>query len=227
MKYLRSNYAFLLVKGGQDIMKNLVKLNRYGFLIAMTLIVSACGSSSDSGGAGPVSTDMTANQAASFAEAVTQISTNALGAPELKANIVSDESTLLKATTCNDSGCQINEQIAFTLNCTSGGNMKASGSMTGSISSNGTGVISLQIPISITDWQCHPPHIFNGDPYISITGTFSFVGGSPGTQQHIQISGGFKSETQSCQINLGTDFDTNGGGHTSGTVCGHSVDFTF
>lgn len=200
-------------------MKSIVKLYGYGVLIVMTLMVSACGSDGGLGDLGTIdtanSTDMSAAQASSFASSVSKISTGAVSAPEF----AESSEIMTKA--------QINRQISYTLNCTSGGNMKASGSITGSISDNGTGVISLQIPITITDWSCQTPLIINGDPYISITGTFSFVNGNPGTQQHITISGGFKSETQSCQISLGTDFNTSGGGHTSGTVCGHSVDITF
>jgi hypothetical protein len=37
-----------------------------------------------------------------------------------------------------------------------------------------TGVISMGIPITKTDWGCEPRLLINGDPYISITGTFSF-----------------------------------------------------
>lgn len=200
-------------------MKNIVKLYGYGVLIVMTLMVSACGSDGGLGDLGiddtVSSTDMSAAQASSFASSVSKISTGTVSAPEFAAS-----SDVMKAY-------QINQQISYTLNCTSGGNMKASGSITGSISDNGTGVILLDIPITISDWSCQTPLIINGDPYISITGTFSFVNGNPGTQQHITISGGFKSETQSCQISLGTDFNTSGGGHTSGTVCGHSVDITF
>ena len=209
-------------KGGRDIMNVFVKLCGYGILIVMTLIVSSCGSNSGLGDLGSEnSTDMTSGQATSFAQSISRISTSSLSAQAIRVNTVSDATSQSRATT------QINQSISYTLTCTSGGNMKASGNITGSISDTGSGIIQLQIPITITDWSCQTPLIINGDPYISITGTFSFLNGAPSTQQHLGIHGGFKSATQSCQLSLDTNFNTTGGGHTSGTVCGHSIDFTF
>ncbi len=204
-------------------MNNFIKRFRFGILIVMTLIVSACGANGGLGDlGGNINTnDMTADQATSFAKSVSRISTSSMRSQALKANALSGEASQSMAA------IQINQPISYTLTCTSGGNMKASGNITGSLSDNGTGYISLQIPITISDWSCQPPLMINGDPYISITGTFTFINGAPGTQQHISISGGFKSATQSCPILLGTDFNSSGGGHTSGTCCGYSVDFTF
>ena len=201
-------------------------MTRYeiGILIVMTLILSACGANGGLGDLGipaASSTDMTADQATAFAQSISKISSS-MNAPAFKANTLSSGENYQPK-----SAYMINQPVSYTLTCTAGGNMKASGSITGSISDTGTGVISLGIPITITDWGCEPPLIINGDPYISITGTFSFLNGTPSTQQHLGISGGFKSATQSCQILLDTNFNTTGGGHTSGTVCGYSVDFTF
>ncbi|MCK9420565.1 MAG: hypothetical protein M0R70_14430 [Nitrospirae bacterium] len=203
-------------------MNRYVRLYGFGILIVMTLIVSACGSNGGLGDLGSVNTtDMTSDQATSFSKSISRISTSAVSAQALRANELSNATSQQRANT------QINQSISYTLTCTSGGNMKASGNITGSISDTGSGIIQLQIPITITDWSCQPPLIINGDPYISITGTFTFLNGAPSTQQHLGIHGGFKSETQSCQISLDTNFNTTGGGHTTGTVCGHSVDFTF
>ena len=210
-------------------MDRLINRFRFGMMIVMTLIVTACGANGGLGDLGAVDTNsLSESQAQAFAKSINRVATSSMPrSPAFSGNALSAETSQLKSITCNQSGsCQINEPISYTLTCTAGGNMKASGSITGSMT-NGTGVISLQIPITITDWGCEPPAIINGDPYISITGTFSFVGGAPGTQQHISVSGGFKSATQSCQIMLGTDFNPNGGGHTSGTCCGYAVDFTF
>jgi hypothetical protein len=211
-------------------MDRLIKRFGFGILIVLMLIVSACGGSGG-GGLGGLSTtnntDMTADQATAFAQSVTRISTNSMKSPAFTGNALSAGTSQLRSISCNQAGCQLNQPISYTLTCTAGGNMKASGNITGSMSNTGTGIIQLQIPITISDWGCEPPAIINGDPYISITGTFSYVNGAPGTQQHISVSGGFKSATQSCQIQLGTDFNPNGGGHTSGTCCGHSIDFTF
>lgn len=203
-------------------------MNRYGMgiLIVMTLILSACGANGGLGDLGipaASSTDMTADQATAFAQSISRISTRSMGAPApaFKAD------TLSGANYQAMSFVQINQQVAYTLTCTAGGNMKASGSITGSINNTGSGIILIDVPITITDWGCEPPLIINGDPYISITGTFSFLNGAPSTQQHLGIHGGFKSATQNCQISLDTNFNTTGGGHTSGTVCGHSIDFSF
>lgn len=201
-------------------MEQFVKQYGSRILIVITLILSACGSDGGLGGpAVDTSNNLSEGQALAFAKSVTRVSTSSMGAPALKANAASGETTQLRAA--------INQQIAYTLNCSSGGYMKASGNISGSISDQGTGMILMDIPITISNWQCLPPSVINGDPYISITGTFSFLNGYPSTQQHIQISGGFKSSDWACQINLGTNFNPSGGGHTSGTVCGYSVDFTF
>ncbi len=203
-------------------MNRLKKLYGYGILIVITHILSACGSN---GGLGDVSsvasTDMTSGQATSFAQSISRISTNSMSAQAFRVNELSGATSQLMAAH------QINIPISYTLTCTSGGNMKASGNITGSISDTGSGAILIGVPITISDWSCQTPLIINGDPYISITGTFTFLNGAPSTQQHLGISGGFKSATQSCQILLDTNFNTTGGGHTSGTVCGHSIDFTF
>jgi hypothetical protein len=202
-------------------MNGYFKLYGIGILIVTTLIVSSCGSNSGLGDLGSVNTtDMTSDQATSFAQSISRISTSAMSAQTLRANEVSN------ATSQQRANYLINQSISYTLTCTSGGNMKASGNISGSISDTGSGTILLDIPITITDWSCQTPLIINGDPYISITGTFTFLNGAPSTQQHLGISGGFKSETQSCQILLDTNFNTTGG-QTTGTVCGHSVDFTF
>jgi hypothetical protein len=199
-------------------------MNKYaiGILIVMALIVSACGSNGGLGdGVTASSTDMTSDQATHFAQSISRTSTNFMNAPAFKVNALSVANYQPK------SAVMINQPVAYTLTCTAGGNMKASGNISGSISDTGTGTILIDVPITITDWGCEPPSIINGDPYISITGTFSFLNGYPSTQQHLGIHGGFKSATQSCQISLDTNFNTAGGGHTSGIVCGYSIDFTF
>ena len=170
-------------------MKRFEKLYGIGVLIVMTLIVSACGSGGLGDGIGDVSnvssTDMTSDQATSFAKSISRISTSSMKAQALKVNTLSGAASQSMASTL------INIPISYTLTCTSGGNMKASGNISGSLSDNGSGTIFVDVPITISDWSCQTPLMINGDPYISITGTFTFLNGSPATQQHISISGGF------------------------------------
>jgi hypothetical protein len=45
----------------------------------------------------------------------------------------------------------INIQLSQRTNCTAGGNMQVSGSMTGNISNNGSGIILLQVLQTVTD----------------------------------------------------------------------------
>jgi hypothetical protein len=103
--------------------------------------------------------------------------------------------------------------------------------MSGNISSSGTGLIQIQLTQTITDNACYVAGlIFNGDPYLSLTGTFSFLNGQPSTTQRVTISGGFKwsgNSSGSCSMNVSTNFDRSGHGTTSGTVCGESVYYTF
>ena len=132
--------------------------------------------------------------------------------------------------TCNASGCMVNVPLDYTVNCTAGGSMHLSGDIDGSINSSGTGILQFQADIAILDWACIEGYNIASSPEISITGNFSFINGAPATTQEIVIGGGFNwgsSAADFCSINLTTNFNSNGSGDTSGTLCGNSINMSF
>jgi len=132
--------------------------------------------------------------------------------------------------TCNPSGCIVNMPLDYTVNCATGGSMHLSGNMDGSINSSGTGALQFQADIAILDWTCIEGYNIASSPEISITGNFSFINGAPATTQEVVIGGGFNwgsSSADYCSINLTTNFNSNGSGDTSGTLCGNSINMSF
>ena len=221
-----------------------LRFGRYLILIFSLAVLWGCGSGS-LGSAVTNAVDsntMSSTQATNFAKSLSLAATSSMGSSAFKEPTYSDSlfpaelqqndalSKTLYSITCNTTSCLINQPIAATRTCQSGGSMNVSGSITGSISNTGTGVISISANETITDWSCQTPLIINGDPNISLVGTFSFLNGAPATQQHIGIHGGIKWGTaaaQSCQVSLDTNFNRDGTGHTTGSVCGNTVDVTF
>lgn len=123
----------------------------------------------------------------------------------------------------------INEQFSFRLNCTAGGAIEVSGNLIGNIDVNGTGVLILDARETITDWRCAGSKVINGDPYLSLSSTFSFQNGQLGSQAYIRIGGGFKWGTKasdSCHILLSFQYNQDGTGRGTGTVCKRSVDIS-
>jgi hypothetical protein len=206
-----------------------------GFCLA---VLWGCGSGSLGSAVNSVvdSNSLSNLQATNFAKNLSLASSRSLGKAPAKETEYSDSvflaekqqpDALLKTLPLT---VPINISIDSTQPCNSGGAMKATGRITGSVSDTGTAFISFSVIETITDWSCESPLTINGDPYISLTGTFSFLNGQPATTQHMGINGGIKwgtSSVQSCQVHLDTNFDRNGTGHTTGTVCGQSVDVTF
>ncbi len=186
---------------------------------------------------------MSSTQAEAFARSLSLAATSSMGSgaftpPVEAAGAVESEVQQaaivvpgpLSTVSCTQTSCVINQPISASRTCTAGGRIAVTGSITGSISSTGTGVIQISATQTISDWMCLPPLVINGDPYISLTGTFSFVNGAPATQQHVGINGGIKWGTTaaaSCQIHLDTNFNRDGSGRTTGTVCGHTIDITY
>jgi hypothetical protein len=124
----------------------------------------------------------------------------------------------------------INISVNQRTTCTAGGYITVLGGATGSVSSCGSGIIQIELVESIVNWQCVGGWIVNGDPYVSLVATFTFLNGAPATRQDMTINGGFKWGTaaaESCQIHLNTNFDLNAGSsRTTGTVCGYSVNIS-
>lgn len=223
----------------------LMKFGYYVILIFSLAVFWGCGSGSSFSSAvnNAVDSDsMSITQATNFAKSLSLAATSSMGSSAFKeptyadalfpAELQQDDalSKTLYAVSCTATSCVINQAISASRTCTSGGRMAVTGNISGTINSTGSGVIQISATETITDWSCQSPLIINGDPYISLTGTFSFLNGAPATQQHIGISGGIKwgtSSAQSCQVSLSTDFNRDGTGHTTGTVCGQSIDVTF
>jgi hypothetical protein len=121
----------------------------------------------------------------------------------------------------------VNVPISARTNCTVGGNIQVTGSMTGSIDDQtGSGVLSLEANETITDWQCIGDYVMNGDPYISLAGTFSFLNGNLNSPAEMDMGGGFKWGTGGCNINLTFLIYADGSGRVSGTVCNRSVNLS-
>lgn len=125
----------------------------------------------------------------------------------------------------------VNYSFSGRTNCTAGGYIEISGRLSGSISDQGSGMLQISATETITDWRCIGGNVINGDPYISLAGTFSFLNWAPATTQTISIGGGFKwgtSAAESCQIRLTINFPTAGSGSTSvsGTICGRNVNIS-
>jgi len=130
----------------------------------------------------------------------------------------------------NASFVQVNVNVQTRTNCTAGGYIEVAGSMTGSISDQGTGALLLQVLETISDWRCVGSYVVNGDPYISAAGTFSFLNGNLSEPASISVGGGFKwggTAAQSCQMQMTVLAYSNGTGRYSGTVCNHAVNQTF
>lgn len=192
--------------------------------IAITATWAGCGGSSSSGGGGD---GLSENQAIALSEQISGVAVNAMNNMDVNASV----GEASKSVQCNpDTGtCTYNIPLSWRQNCTAGGAIEISGSITGT-TTDGSGFLQIGATETITDWQCITGYIINGDPYISLSGTFTFMGGVPSTQQSMTITGGFKWGTtaaESCQIYISINFNSGGGGTMSGTVCGYSVSANF
>jgi len=190
---------------------------------------SACGGSG--GSDDDTGEGLSEDEAVVLSEQLANVATDAMNSGDYSAMEVVAPSEGLKSVQCNEDGssCTFNVPIDYGVNCSTGGRIAVTGSLTGGIT-NGSGILQISAVETISDWQCITGYIINGDPYISMTGTFSFMNYAPSTQQSMRITGGFKwgtSAEESCQIYLSIEFDTGGGGNMSGTVCGYSIDSNF
>ncbi len=121
--------------------------------------------------------------------------------------------------------------IDFTSACSGGGYIHVLGSISGNIDSKGSGMLQIGITETILDYRCPEGFVVNGDPYISLAGTFSFLNGSPATTQTMSMGGALKwtrsgsTTIGSCQIQLTCNFPTaaSSGGSISGSICGVQI----
>jgi hypothetical protein len=199
--------------------------------IVIAMCLAGCGSTGSSGGSADVG-GMTENEALALSDQISDVAINAMNSINPNASVNQDvEADVTKSVQCSEDGstCTYNIPIDFRQNCTAGGRIEVLGSLTGS-TSNGSGLLQIGATETISDWECITGFIVNGDPYISLSGTFSFLNGVPSTQQSMTISGGFKWGTtteESCQISLSINFGTDGSGTITGSVCGYTVDASF
>lgn len=209
------------------------------FLVSILSFLIGCGG----GGSDPSQRSLSQGQAESFANHISSSLYVAFRSMQStvseKAIVIEPDSSdkhaiqenTIESIQCNNTSCTVYWPINQTIaTCTVGGRISVSGDITGSISSNGTGLLQIHLIETISDWSCITGFVINGDPYLSLTGTFSFFNGAPSSQQSIRMSGGIKWGTtaaDSCQISLTTNFNSNGSGTTNGTICGRSINISF
>ncbi len=122
----------------------------------------------------------------------------------------------------------VNISASYRVNCTAGGSIIVTGHLTGSINDQGTGLLTIGETETVTAWQCDPPGVWDGDPYVTLTGTIPMQSGnlSPLGAQ-FSIAGTLRwsgSGSGHCSIYLSIIIQANGSGHTTGTICGHQLD---
>ena len=207
-----------------------IRITRVVCAIAIAALLAGCGGSSGSSddGGGDSGAGLSETQATAFAEQIAGSAVNAMNNMDVNASA----SQAIKTVQCNtETGtCTYNIPISYRTNCTAGGRMELSGGITGTTNIDGDGILQIGVTQTITDWECITGYIINGDPYVSLTGTFTFDGGAPATRNDMTISGGFKWGTtaaESCQISLSIIFYSDGSGTISGTVCGYSINASF
>jgi hypothetical protein len=199
-------------------------------MLLVPAVVLAVGCGGDDEGTGPSSNDISDAQAQSIAFEVTAASINALNS-----NTGEPSVSLMLAGTAAGSAIPIRFDYSHTESCPLFGRIGVTGTMSGSINDQGSGQLWLQVTETLTDCTFDSSHgdlVINGDPSLSLTGTFSFLNGSPATQQSLTLSGGFRWNFDEggsgfCAINLTLNLATAGSGTTtvSGTVCGRQVNY--
>jgi hypothetical protein len=199
-------------------------------MLLVPAVVLAVGCGGDEG-TGPDGSGLSDAQAQNIAFEVTSASINALnsGAPAEPAV------SLALAGAGAGSAIPIRYDYSHTESCPVFGRIGVTGTMSGSIDENGSGALWVQVTETLTDCTFSSNSgdlVINGNPSLSLTGTFTFLNGSPGTQQTLTLSGGFRWDFDSggsgfCAINLTLNLATAGSGTTtvSGTVCGRQVNY--
>ena len=124
---------------------------------------------------------------------------------------------------CNSQGtsCTFSDQFNVPYSCQSGGTMTISGNMFGTGTAN-MAYLSIQVTETINNWTCDGPTI-NGDPYVSLTGTYTY----PADSLTMTLSGGFTAGGQSCQLNVSINAGSDGHGDISGVACGYPINSSF
>lgn len=119
----------------------------------------------------------------------------------------------------------INIPLSAWSGCEEGGHIEVSGNVSGSLDDRGSGALLIDARGTVTDCRVGGV-VFNGDPYVSFSGTFSFLNAMPSTQQYIRIGGGIKPGCSYNNATINLSLET-GGGTLSGTICGSNVYYSF
>jgi hypothetical protein len=130
----------------------------------------------------------------------------------------------LQGITCNSNytSCQIFQQMDETYTCQGGGSRRLSGQLSGSVNSSGLGYISMQGHETYTDYACEPDWVYNGNPYISFSGTVHTTAST--TSMNFSEDGGFTATNKTSgtvvnvQVHLSVLWDSITGGSFTGTV---------
>lgn len=115
-----------------------------------------------------------------------------------------------------------------TVACSEGGRSGAAGDITGSLNQFGNGSLYAGFVATFTDCQENGV-VFNGDPYLSATGSMSFSNGQM-TSGSLSFGGAFRWDeaggSGGCNVNLSLILasQTSKYSHLSGTVCDFSVE---
>ena len=194
-------------------------------VVPLFAVVVALGCSSDSAGPEEASSPITAGESLAMAN-------DLMGAMSAAFASGSMQNVALSAA----ESVPININYSHSEACDAGGTLSLSGSASGSLDVNtGTGSVFVQVLETANDCDfgfTERQVIINTAPTISATGTFTFVGGQLGTQQTVRVGGGFNftidgATTGFCAVNLTVNLSTTPGATTtSGTVCGHQVNFS-
>ncbi len=169
-----------------------------------------------------------ANQAEAFAEQFA--SSFGSGLSGFSASIVARADEILDPRDPVASVVPINAPFFYRTTCTAGGRIETSGSITGNIDTNGSGVLLLGAQQTTTDWRCIPPFIINGHPYLSMTGQINFLNGQMSSAASFNFGGGIKWGTRpedGWQINLTVLINPDGSGRVSGVMGRYSINRTF
>jgi hypothetical protein len=117
----------------------------------------------------------------------------------------------------NNPRASVTSQVFQRVTCPLGGQIELSGNISDSRDANGSGLIQVELRKTFTDCGFTAGGvlvILNGDPYLTMSGTLSYLNGAPATQQRLRWDGALRWRIQpgnaagNCQANLEVNFAT-------------------
>jgi hypothetical protein len=204
--------------------------SRYsGWLVVAALLAfSGCSSLTDEGS---TQQGLSADQADWIAGLVADVGTHGLNAGATSAPPVTP-------TADGPQPVLLNQSVNYRYQCSVSGAINVLGNLSGSINDDtGSGVLLIGVTETLTNCRHSTTSggwfEVNGDPYLSLAGTFSFLNWAPATQQTITIGGAIRwafdtGQSGSCQVQLTILMNSAAGtGTISGTVCGYGISRSF